>query len=55
MDAKELEEVDLIASGYEWTCPNCDELNHEIEITETVCCKDCKQKYSTGETHHAYD
>lgn len=53
-DAQDFEEVDIIASGYDWICPNCDEMNHEIEITEMVCCKDCKQKYRTNEAHHAY-
>jgi hypothetical protein len=24
--------VDMVAAGYEWVCPNCDRLNHEIEI-----------------------
>jgi hypothetical protein len=36
-----LESVDLIASGYEWTCPKCDKLNHEIEFKygEKVKCR----------------
>jgi hypothetical protein len=34
-----MDTVDLIASGYEWICPHCDKLNHEIEATETVMCR----------------
>lgn len=30
--------VDMIASGYEWTCPRCEKLNTECEYTETVTC-----------------
>ena len=28
------ETVDVIASGYEWTCPKCEHFNTEIEYTE---------------------
>ena len=45
--------VELIASGYEWTCPECDKLNHEIEVTVTVKCK-CGQSYSTMPPEHCY-
>ncbi len=49
------DEVDLIASGYEWTCPDpeCDTFNHEIEITEDVTCKTCGRTYSVNNTYHA--
>ena len=47
------ESVDLIASGYEWTCPECELLNHEIEITETVECHKCKKRYLVDEADHA--
>lgn len=26
---QELDQVELIASGYEWTCPNCNNLNDD--------------------------
>lgn len=45
--------VDIIASGYEWTCPNCEELNKEIEWTEKVICKKCKKEYNANEPDHA--
>lgn len=47
--------VDLIASGYEWICPKCAYVvNREIEITETVQCRKCKQVYETNPAEHAY-
>lgn len=48
--------VELIASGYEWTCPNpkCEEhLNHEIEVKATVKCKKCKRTYPVSDYSHA--
>lgn len=32
--------VDIIASGYEWICPECGRYQREIEGTETVICND---------------
>lgn len=49
-----MEQVDLIASGYEWTCPECERLHHEIEILEKVYCIVCDIHYETGEAAHAY-
>jgi DNA-directed RNA polymerase subunit RPC12/RpoP len=37
--------VELIASGYEWTCPKCSRLNNEIEVTETVTCPGCNTTF----------
>lgn len=48
------EAVDLIASGYEWTCPVCNTLNHEIETQTEVTCQTCQIILGTDETHHAY-
>lgn len=47
--------VDLIASGYEWTCPGegCGFLNHEVEATEFVTCSNCKTNYTTNPPDHA--
>lgn len=36
-----MENITLISASYEWTCPHCEELNMEIEITETVTCSNC--------------
>lgn len=56
-DEIQTEEVDLIASGYEWNCPNetCAYIeNKEIEITKTVTCKKCKTVYKVNDYHHAH-
>ncbi|MEM3452110.1 MAG: hypothetical protein QW835_00590 [Candidatus Hadarchaeum sp.] len=49
-----METVDLIASGYEWICPNCDKVNAEIEWRETVVCRHCGQQYETNHPEHAW-
>lgn len=46
--------VDLVASGYEWVCPSCDELNKEIEWTETMACPTCGTKVMAMPPEHAY-
>ncbi len=46
--------VDLIASGYEWTCPRCEHFNHEIEITYSVQCENCGREWETNDAHHAH-
>lgn len=45
--------VSLIASGYEWICPKCDTLNHEIETMERVTCSDCGASWSVEDCYHA--
>ncbi|KKM71892.1 hypothetical protein LCGC14_1426110 [marine sediment metagenome] len=45
--------VDLIASGYEWECPECEYLNDEIEVTEKVTCPGCGNEYETNPPEHA--
>ena len=50
-----MESVELIASGYEWECPECEWLNLEIEITEFVTCEHCKEKFKVTEYYHAYE
>jgi len=50
----ELELVDLIASGYEWTCPNCDHFHNEDAHKDTVECSNCGSEYQTGPPEHAY-
>ena len=55
--SKKIEEevVELIAAGYEWTCPDCDELNCEIEITEQVTCAQCKRVFKVMDAYHAHE
>lgn len=50
----ENETVDMIASGYEWICPECETLNKEIEWTENVTCEQCGRIYETELPEHAY-
>ena len=45
--------VELIASGYEWNCPECETFNTEIEITEHVECDNCNQVFFVSESYHA--
>ena len=54
MNPDEEEKVSLVASGYEWICPNCDAHNNEIEITETVTCKECKRSFEVSDWNHAH-
>ncbi len=49
------EYVEIIASGYEWWCPVCEELIQEIEYTEEVACTFCNRKYKTNPPEHAYE
>lgn len=57
------QEVDLIACGYEWTCPACGELNHEIAAPElaadgihngTVICS-CGKRFRANTPEHAHE
>ena len=50
-----MQQVELIASGYEWECPECEILNKETEITYYVTCKNCKTKFIVSDYFHAHD
>lgn len=54
-DEQEPESVDLIASGYDWTCPNCGLCQNVIEYGEKVTCRDCEHTYTANSPEHAYD
>lgn len=45
--------VDIIASSYEWTCPTCKKLNHEIEWKSEVTCRNCGGFFGTNDPEHA--
>lgn len=47
--------VIIIASGYEWICPNkdCEHCNKEIEVTENVTCKECDEQFEVEDYLHA--
>lgn len=53
--AKDAELVSIIASGYEWTCPECDKLNNVICHTEIVICSNtkCGKSFYTDDPDHA--
>jgi len=44
----------LVASGYEWYCPECETVNNEIRLTETVKCRECGKVFETL-AYHALD
>ena len=50
----EYETVELIAAGYEWTCPACDTLITIIETTESVTCKACKRRFKVDSYAHVH-
>jgi hypothetical protein len=50
-----MDTVDLIASGYEWTCPKCETLNEEIAVTEKVSCRKCRRIFNVEDYQHAIE
>jgi hypothetical protein len=46
--------VDLLSSGYEWTCPACQHLNtvSAASTAETVHCSECKIGFTVNAMHH---
>lgn len=45
--------VDIIVSGYEWICPNCEKHNQEIEINTIVTCRECFMAFQANSPEHA--
>ena len=45
--------VDLIASGYEWVCPLCENFNREIQVTGQVYCPECHRQFIVTDYNHA--
>jgi hypothetical protein len=54
IEEEEDNSVDLIASGYDWECPNCGNWAHTIEITEKVKCDTCSNEFKVHNFEHAY-
>ncbi|GAH03363.1 unnamed protein product [marine sediment metagenome] len=52
-----METVNLIASGYEWECPECDAvvLEDEIPKDRIVNCITCGGKFEIGIIDHAHE
>lgn len=46
--------VDIIASGYEWICPDCDTLNRVNGLTEIVKCGCCGREFETNPPEDAF-
>ena len=40
--------VDIIATGYEWMCPDCETLNRKTGLTEIVTCSCCGAEFETN-------
>ncbi len=51
----ELDTLEMVAEGYEWTCPLCEELNSEIESVPLVRCKWCQHPFEVDNLEHAYE
>ena len=47
--------VDLMASGYEWTCPGCHCNNQEIEVKDYVKCSHCERMFKVEAAEHALE
>ena len=45
--------IELIASGYEWICPVCENFQKEIETSCKVTCKKCNRTFEVSNIHHA--
>ncbi len=50
---EELEGVEIIASGYEWICPYCEQFHRILETTEEVKCQRCHRRYKVTDIHDA--
>lgn len=49
-----MRKVDIIASGYEWVCPDCGTFNHEIGLKEIVRCVCCDAEFETNPPEDAF-
>ena len=48
-----MKQVELIASGYEWTCPTCESYQKAIEVTDIVTCTACHKEFEVADYYHA--
>jgi hypothetical protein len=39
--------VELVATGYEWTCPECESLNRILGFIPHVTCANCSSDFET--------
>ena len=47
--------VDMTASGYDWICPNCGQVNQINEYQEIVICQNCQERFAANQPVHAYE
>lgn len=47
--------ADVVASGYEYSCPHCDHFNRIVGWKEDVTCNKCGAKVILNPPEHAYD
>ncbi len=45
-------DVTLLASGYNWLCPECEVDNHEEEANLMVVCTNCRTAFTVGDMLH---
>ena len=50
----EIEEIDLVASGYDWDCPVCNVWNYVIQVEQEVECNECHMVFKVHDHYHAY-
>jgi hypothetical protein len=48
-----MEKVDLIASGYEWACPECG-TNNTCQHSSIVACVCCEVEFEVDNTDHCW-
>lgn len=51
---EETQYVDMVASGYDWWCPECEADNHEHHSMEEVECEYCGRIFTVNDLEHAY-
>ena len=47
--------VNVIASGYEWICPHCEQYNKIAGLREDVTCSQCGRTFGVGVVEDAID
>jgi ribosomal protein L37AE/L43A len=47
-----MEQVKLIASAYDWTCPTCGTNNLEPSHTSIVQCQGCDEQFEADDPDH---
>ena len=46
--------VDIVVSGYEWVCPECEHYQEEMEYLEFVKCERCGHIYEANPPEHTW-